>query len=261
MRQLVRAIRIKIVPQVPDTTVQPNNNDYSNNDGILAAPSLAAVVTNVRDAAALKHLGEGVASIPPMEMPAGNSADPLAAFSLCAERYAADERQQIASLYGARERAKAQLDLLQNWKAFVLMVHEQAARLAEDACGYDERLAWSDAQFCAWRASAAGQAAVAAGTLAAATALTAAPAEPGRGLDGAQAAEAAEGPCQKRRCERHKGWRTQKLQEIRFEQSLAKADIDRLSREALEIMYRANIRQISKANNGGMEGVVEEIVG
>jgi COMPASS component SPP1 len=197
-----------------------------------------------------------------MEPPAGNSADPLAAFSLYAERYAADERQQIASLYGARERAKAQLDLLQNWKAFVLMVHEQAARLAEDACGYDERLAWSDAQFCAWRASAAGQAAVAAGTLAATTALTAALADPGRtGLDGAPAAEAGEGPCQKRRCERHKGWRTQKLQEIRFEQSLAKAEMDRILREALEIMYRANIRQISKANNGGMEGVVEEIVG
>ena len=171
--------------------------------------------------------------------------------------------------------------MLDDRERFLVLVKSRAKRVLEelrqketvkDICGFDGRLAWSDAEFLAWRDSPEGQKALESRMLMAPSRTTASAAdrlnpdptsaeiaigssmpeaEPpnhygGHGpesFDGQpDDGEVGRGVCQKRRCERHRAWWKLQQQEVAFEKGEVRLALDRLGVEEKGVRERAVVR-------------------
>lgn len=256
--------------------------------GPLRAPELKSVVNGVKSVAEFRQLGEGVLSPPrtaspddeDIKMEDGNLVvNPKSGIS-----YSATEKQQLVEIASKREVLKTRKCMLDDRERFLVLVKSRAKRVLEelrqketvkDICGFDARLAWSDAEFVAWRDSPEGQKALESRMLMAPSRTTASiddrlnpdptsaeiaigaslPAtEPTNhhnahahgaemAIDGeAGGDEVGRGVCQKRRCERHRAWWKLQQQDVAFEKGEVRLALGRLGVEEKGVRERAVMR-------------------
>lgn len=249
--------------------------------GYLRAPELKSVVNGVKNVAEFRQLGEGVLSPPRTASPDDEDIKmedgDFSAKSKSGVSYSATEKQQLTEIAAKRETLKTTKRMLDDRERFLVLVKSRAKRVLEelkqkepvkDICGFDARLAWSDAEFLAWRDSPEGQKAMESRLLMAPSRTTASTAEglnpdptsaeiaigtslpeanPANGPDMAVDGEPDEdevgrGVCQKRRCERHRAWWKLQQQDVAFEKGEVRLALGRLGVEEKGVRERAVMR-------------------
>ncbi|KAF2656206.1 hypothetical protein K491DRAFT_597415 [Lophiostoma macrostomum CBS 122681] len=216
--------------------------------GALRAKDLKALAVASKDIEAFKRLGSGVLSPPQTASPTkatfdGNgtthngTADPISDLP-----FTSSERAHLNALETEKADLNVRLELLKDREKFVSMVREQASRLAEkekikikEFCGYDARLAWSDAEFLRWRRGRAGQAAFRCGTL-----------DPGT-EETARDEDDKPSICAKKRCTKHPQWQKLNLQDARFEEMEVVEAIKECEKEEKAVRERAGRRRAKEA--------------
>lgn len=254
--------------------------------GPLRAPELKSVVNGVKNIAEFRQLGEGVLSPPRTVSPDdedikvedGN----FPATSKSGISYSATEKQQLVEIAGKREVLETRKHMLDDRERFLVLVKSRAKRVLEelrqkeavkDICGFDARLAWSDAEFLAWRNSPEGQKALESRMLMAPSRINASTTDRlnpdptsaeiaiGKSMPEAEPTdhynphapkmavddepdeeEVGRGVCQKRRCERHRAWWKLQQQDVAFEKGEVRLALGRLGVEEKGVRERAVVR-------------------
>ncbi|MCJ1471073.1 hypothetical protein MMC07_009721 [Pseudocyphellaria aurata] len=254
--------------------------------GFLRGPELKTVINGVKSIAEFRQLGEGVLSPPRTASPDDEDirmedAD-FPAESKSGITYSADESQQLVEIAAKRENFRATKRMLDDRERFLVLVKSRAKRVLEelrqketvkDICGFDARLAWSDAEFLAWRDSPEGQKALESRMLMAPSHTitstanhlnpdpTSAEIAIGTSLPDTQPTnhhnahateidldgepdedEVGRGVCQKRRCERHRAWWKLQQQDVAFEKGEVRLALGRLVMEEKGVRERAVVR-------------------
>ncbi|KAH6633767.1 hypothetical protein C7974DRAFT_358418 [Boeremia exigua] len=211
--------------------------------GVLRAKDLKALVSASPNIAAFRALGSGVLSPPPTASPTRPDFPP--------DALTPAETLRLTALHNEKSQLNDRLQLLKDRERFVSQAKERAARAAErekvkpkDFCGYDARLAWSDAEFLAWRDSAAGCAAFTSSSTPDPTAMQ----------DPAAQDEEDIPLCMKKRCAKHPAWQKLNLQDARFEELEVVEAIRECEKEERSVRERARRR-------GVKEGMAREITG
>lgn len=254
--------------------------------GYLRAPELKSVVNGVKNIAEFRQLGEGVLSPPRTASPDDEDIKmedgDFPAKSKSGISYSATEKQQLAEIVAKREILKTTKGMLDDRERFLVLVKSRAKRVLEelrqketvkDICGFDARLAWSDAEFAAWRDSPEGQNALESRMLMAPSRTTASATDhlnpdptsaeiaigtslpdveptnhhsahaPEMAFDGeSDEDEVGRGVCQKRRCERHRAWWKLQQQDVAFEKGEVRLALGRLGVDEKGVRERAVIR-------------------
>ncbi|KAJ4360972.1 COMPASS (complex proteins associated with Set1p) component [Didymosphaeria variabile] len=221
--------------------------------GVLRTKDLKALIDQAKDIQAFKGLGSGVLSPPRTASPTKASFDGVNGTARPADEglaLTAGETERLNALYNEKSQLKDRLEVLKDREKFVSLVKEQVTRIAErekmkakELCGYDTRLAWSDAEFLRWRNSRIGKASFHAMTLAPSPdELASFAAENGGDADMAMSEEqAAESDtiCLKKRCQKHAQWQKQNLQDARFEEVEIAESIRECEKEERSVRERA----------------------
>lgn len=199
--------------------------------GVIRAKDLKALAVASKDVDAFKRLGSGVLSPPQTASPtrasfdghANGTANPTPDLP-----FTHSEREHLGALRIEKQDLKSKLEILKDREKFVSMAREQAVRYAENQnikvkefCGYDTRLAWSDAEFLTWRLSRFGCAAFEHHTLApTAEQLAAVDADGDVKMEGGIGEDDGKkgSICTKKRCPKHPQWQKLNLQDARFEE-------------------------------------------
>jgi COMPASS component SPP1 len=247
--------------------------------GVLRSKDLKALAVASKDIEAFKRLGSGVLSPPQTASPTkptfdsngtmqNGTADPINDLP-----YTSSEKAHLNALKTEKADLNVRLELLKDREKFVSMVREQATRLAEkekikvkEFCGYDARLAWSDAEFLRWRRSRAGQAAFRCGTLDPPVEEVVRPLNGGGDGDvtmngngngngvvtnGQIPDQDEEDPksniCAKKRCTKHPQWQKLNLQDARFEEMEVVEAIKECEKEERAVRERASRRRQKEA--------------
>ena len=146
--------------------------------GVLRAPELKALTTNVQSIHEFRKLGEGVLSPPQTASPDNEDAKVSPIDRMASEKqkvvYTAEEQERLAAIAEKRNALKRGRALLSDREKFLGLVKGRAKSALEelrkregikDICGFDTRLTWSDEEFSTWRASNDGQKALETGIL------------------------------------------------------------------------------------------------
>ncbi|KAF2727999.1 hypothetical protein EJ04DRAFT_516893 [Polyplosphaeria fusca] len=243
--------------------IDDDDNEPTPLGGVIRAKdvkSLALASTNIDG---FKRLGSGVLSPPQTASPTkvtfngatNGASDPDRDLSLTAA-----EAMRLKALNTEKMDLKSRLEIFKDREKFVSMAREQATRLAErekikpkEFCGYDSRLAWSDAEFLLWRKSKAGQAAFKFGTLTPTDEqLSSIQAGEANGVNGEE--KERECACLKKRCPKHPQWQKLNIQDARFEEVEIVEAIKECEKEERSVRDRAR-RRLAK------ETMAAELVG
>ncbi|KAF2824611.1 hypothetical protein CC86DRAFT_371183 [Ophiobolus disseminans] len=209
--------------------------------GVLRSKDLKALVDASPNIQTFKNLGTGVLTPPQTASPNRITFD--GPNHIDGFGFTASETQRLNALHNEKSQLKDRLEVLKDREKFVSMIKEQAARVAErekikmkEFCGYDSRLAWSDAEFLHWRNTKHGRAAFKHSTLSPTPEQVAS-------MPGADAeAEAKEAVCLKKRCPKHVQWQKLNLQDARFEELEVVEAIRECEKEEKSVRERARRR-------------------
>lgn len=254
--------------------------------GPLRAPELKSVVNGVKNVAEFRQLGEAVLSPPRTPSPDDEDvkmeSDEFNARSKSAISYSVAEKQELTEIATKREALEMAKRMWDDRERFLVLVRSRAKRVLEelrhketvkDICGFDARLAWSDAEFLEWRDSPEGQKALESRMLMAPSRTTTSRVDGlnpdptsaeiaiGRSMPAAESTnhhnahgtemdvdgepdedEVGRGVCQKRRCERHRAWWKLQQQDVAFEKGEVRLALGRLVLEEKAIRQRAVVR-------------------
>lgn len=225
--------------------------------GILAKEHLATLARYAKNVNDFRKIGSG-ALTPPPSARSENGKDDMALDDLNREDVVMteSERQRLNEIDVQQARVETTVECLKDRERFVQLVRDRAKRVQEDLglpkdiCGFDSRLTWSDEEFSAWRSSDTGQKAFQDGI------LPPPPPSADDDVDMENGGQINEGLCQKKRCERHRQWRVNQVQDIRFEQANTAASMRLLVEKRDGIRERAKLRVVMEAD-GDRQGTVE----
>lgn len=278
--------------------------------GVLRAKDLKALAVASADIQTFKNLGSGSGVLSPpqtaspthsnfnrtSQSPPGNTNGTTDSEY---DGYNNSEKGILQALKAEKNELQKSLEHLKDREKFVSMVRGQTAVLAEkhgvkvkEFCGYDPRLAWSDAEFGVWRKSKHGEAAFARGSLSADASVDGEPdanadnvpmtnGDSDHQNDTADASDlfnegsAAKKVCTRKRCQKHPQWQKLNLQDARFEEMEVVESLREVEKQEREVKERAARRrarelvesEVMGGENGKMqcagsksrEGWVEEV--
>lgn len=225
------------------------NDDAHLRGGVLRPAELKTLASTAKSVAEFRSLGDGVLSPPDTASPE----EPT---------YTPEEAAQLASITTRTDALKQRKQLLDDRDTFLSLIKARAKAALDDlkkkgektagVCGFDARLAFTDEEFAAWRASVEGLETFRTGQLAASTTAAA---EVDAGAEGEpvttngfreEEQKVEEGVCVKRRCKRHEAWQKLMMQEVAFEKDLVRQEMRRLIAEEKGIKERAAVRSLEE---------------
>ncbi|KAF2395542.1 PHD-domain-containing protein [Trichodelitschia bisporula] len=147
------------------------------------------------------------------------------------------ENARLAAMADRKEDLRAQRTLCKERSKFITKCREALVTYAEkeclnvkDVCGYDSRLAWSDARFAEFVARGGDEMEV--------------DGEEGKFL------------CPRKRCERHRNWQKGSLQDVRLEEGRLADEMRQVDREEEELREGAMLRARNEGAGGEPPGYV-----
>ncbi|CAI6332947.1 unnamed protein product [Periconia digitata] len=265
--QLQRTAGAKAKPKRSKKKNSKHGEDTGSDDddeptplgGVLRAKDLKALLEPCKEIQAFKALGSGVLS-PPQTAPPSQTAFDTSLYEDLS--LTAGETERLKALYNEKTQLEDRLELLRDREKFVSMVKEQAVRVADrekmktkDFCGYDSRLAWSDAEFLNWRSTREGQASFKFSTLSpsekqVASLDSTASRDKDVDMPDSNNDQEDEEPtddntdhiCMKKRCQKHPQWQKLNLQDARFEELEIAQSIKECEKDERSVKDRARRR-------------------
>ena len=200
--------------------------------GALKAPTLKSLISSVDNAASFRRLGSPEALTPPNSRP-GTSSGPKDADL----NFTDHEKARLQEIDIRKTRLRNMRVALKEREDFVRLTRERATRAKERnggkaICGYDSRLAWDEVTFSEWRHSESGKHALEQQTLS---------------PDDAKGGREDSRMCEKKSCDRHRGWAKLALHEVRFDEEQVREEMKRLIEE------EEGMRRLSRARTGDGE--------
>ena len=251
-----------------------DEEDGNLHGGVLRPAELKALVDGVKDVNDFHQLGEGVLSPPKTASP-----DPQ---SLKTEMtYTEEETAELEHISRKKEKLLARRAMLNTRDRFVAMVEarhksvlaqlKESDKSIKDICGYDTRLTWSDDEFSQWLDSAEGKKALESNTLDPPSHITPSaapdtqhpPHQPNGtdtetkdvgGGEHEDEDEIGKGVCKKKRCERHRAWLKNQMQDNAFEKDLCRLGLKRLESDERAVRDQAKVRGLEGGGGGGNAG-------
>jgi COMPASS component SPP1 len=268
-----------------DANVDEDEDEPSPLGGVLRTRDLKALAHSSEDIESFRKLGSGVLSPPATASPTKASfsdsqqlsngvTHPVPNGTMLAPSIPLNraETEHLSALNVEKIGLQSRLTLLKDREKFVSLTRDQAARYAEreglklkEVCGYDHRLAWSETEFAAWRASKIGKTSLKHNTLEPSNEDV--KAESGdEDVSGAEE-DANSTLCTKKRCARHNQWQKINLQDARLEEVEVFESIKRVEQEEKEVRERAMLRaradaaakKIDAVHGRRAEGWVERV--
>ncbi|KAK6002706.1 hypothetical protein QM012_001456 [Aureobasidium pullulans] len=244
---------------IAERTRQVTADDPGARGGLISGAEVNSITQVYRTAEALHGLNNGPVSPMPGSSPNAMKDEGAEDETLSHESALNDiERERIDQITHLKATARARHALYKDRATFVAMLKTVASRLADhravkpkDLCGYDSRLAWSEAEFGAWRSSEAGQEALRIESL---------PLPSDEDLDGdtgmTGVSTSEPSTCMKKKCAKHYDWARLDMDHTRFELTLNAQTMQGLDKEEKEIIERARLRA-REIKAGGVGGTVE----
>ncbi|KAH0553222.1 hypothetical protein GP486_006612 [Trichoglossum hirsutum] len=251
-----------------ESSRSPSRNPLAGSAGsALNKGQLAAVTKSVKDVGEFRKLGEGVLSPPPTISPEDGDRDGSGQGMV----YNSDEMKRLGEITAEKDRLTMRKQCLMDREKFIQLVRDRAKKAAvelgmkeKEICGFDSRLSWSEEEFLLWRDSEEGRSAFDSNVLGPPATDTSEQDQHHHqphmeeDLHNSHHPRASAGVCPKKRCDRHKQWRTLQIQDVRFEQKVVADRIEVLEQEEKTLRERAKLRAI-KEEEGEREGRMEVV--
>lgn len=171
-----------------------------------------------------------------------------------ASQYTDYEKERLAEIMTHKSKLRDTRMRLKQRDELVRLARERANRLKEkegnkNVCGYDPRLAWSEAAYAAWLETIPGKLAVENGTL-----------SPVQNMDDTSVVNDADNVeiCKRKHCSRHGGWQKLALQDLRHEEQLVREEMEGAVGEEQERKRTAEARNGIAVEDEGSIDVAEE---